>query len=61
MAKCELCGKIHQQGFQVSHSHRGTKRVFKPNLHKVKVVIKGRVRTVMLCSKCIRSGKLPKA
>lgn len=59
--KCELCGKIHQTGYQVSHSHHGTKRRFKPNLHQVKVKVKGRVMTVHLCTKCLRSGKMPKA
>jgi len=61
MAKCELCGKVHQQGFKISHSYQGFKRTFQPNLHKTKVKIKGRVKTVMLCTKCLRSGKMPKA
>lgn len=60
MAKCEICGKIKKTGFQVSHSHHGTKRVWKPNLHKVKVLIKGRVKRINVCTKCLRSDKIQK-
>jgi large subunit ribosomal protein L28 len=33
-----------------------TKRRFKPNLQRVKVVIDGKVQTVRVCVKAIRSG-----
>ncbi|HRL83383.1 MAG TPA: 50S ribosomal protein L28, partial [Bifidobacterium longum] len=34
-ARCAVCGKGPQTGFTVSHSHRRTKRSFRPNLQSV--------------------------
>lgn len=31
---CQITGKRRTTGFNVSHSHRKTKRSFMPNLHK---------------------------
>lgn len=58
MAKCELCGKSVVFGASVSHSHRKTNRTWKPNIRKVKADINGTHRTVYVCSRCLRSGKL---
>ncbi len=56
MAKCEVCGKSPQFGHNVSHSHRKTKRRFKPNIQRVKVVDKnGRVVSKYMCAKCIKT------
>ncbi|TPW18032.1 MAG: large subunit ribosomal protein L28, partial [Elusimicrobia bacterium] len=44
-------------GFSYSHSHRATKRVFRPNLQKQKVVRSGRTVTAYVCTSCIKSGK----
>jgi len=33
-----------------------TKRTFKPNLQRIKIVIDGKVQTVRVCVKAIRSG-----
>ena len=41
MAKCEICGKGQSFGIQVSHSHRKSNRVWKPNIKKVKMDING--------------------
>ncbi|RIK36383.1 MAG: 50S ribosomal protein L28, partial [Chloroflexi bacterium] len=43
MAKCEMCGKTPQFGHNVSHSNRHTKRQFRPNIQRVKVVENGRL------------------
>ncbi len=37
-----------------------TKRVFAPNLQSVKARIKGKVKRVRVCAKCLRSGKVEK-
>lgn len=58
MAKCELCGKGVVFGLKVSHSNRKTNRTWKPNIRKVKADINGTHRTVYVCSRCLRSGKL---
>ncbi|MBQ6223595.1 MAG: 50S ribosomal protein L28, partial [Campylobacter sp.] len=47
-------------GNSYSHSHMKTKRTFKPNLHKQKVVLEGKTQTAYVCSKCIKSGKVVK-
>jgi len=56
--KCEICGKATTAGRQVSHAHNVTTRTFEPNLRSVKAVIDGVVRTVRVCARCLRSGKV---
>ena len=42
MAKiCQICGKSKASGYQVSHSHIKSKRLWRPNIHKVKVLVEG--------------------
>ena len=40
MAKCEFCGKDVAFGIKVSHSHRRSNRTWKPNVKKVKALLK---------------------
>ena len=61
MAKCEFCGKSITFGCNVSHSHRKTNRSFKPNIRKVKAVVGGAHKTVQVCSRCLRSGRVTRA
>ena len=61
MAKCEICGKGVTFGQNVSHSNRKTNRTFKPNIRKVKIVEDGTHKTVYVCSRCLRSGKVQRA
>ncbi|RPJ41378.1 MAG: 50S ribosomal protein L28 [Candidatus Latescibacterota bacterium] len=58
---CEVCGKGVQFGHTVSHAHNLTKRRFNPNLHRVRVMEKGAVRRRMVCTRCLRGGKVQKA
>jgi large subunit ribosomal protein L28 len=61
MAKqCEICGKGTVHGQQVSHAHNVTKRTWEPNLHKVRAWMDGRTRSVRVCTRCLRSGKIQK-
>jgi large subunit ribosomal protein L28 len=57
MAKCELCGKGPQFGHNVSHSKRATNRQFKPNVKRVQVEVDGRLRRMVLCTRCLRTLK----
>ena len=41
MAKCEFCDKGVTFGIQVSHSHRRSNRTWKPNVKRVKAIVKG--------------------
>ena len=59
--QCEFCGKTPQGGNLVSHSNIKTKRVFNPNLQRVRHQFpNNEVRTIMVCSRCLRSGKVVK-
>ena len=55
---CEICGKGLRSGNNVSHSMRHTKRVWKPNLKRVKIVDGSTVRHANVCTRCLRSNKV---
>lgn len=61
MAKCKICGKKPVYGNNVSHSHLKTRRVWQPNVHKMKVVINGVTKRLNVCAQCLKSGKVQKA
>ncbi len=61
MAKCEVCGKGVTFGIKVSHSHRRSNRTWKPNIRKVRAVVNGTPKTVCVCTRCLRSGKVTRA
>ncbi|MEJ2549339.1 MAG: 50S ribosomal protein L28 [Anaerolineales bacterium] len=54
MAKCENCGKTTTFGHNRSFSMKATKRTFRPNLQKIRVVENGRLVQKTLCTKCIK-------
>ena len=58
---CDVCGKKPMTGCNVSHAHNKTKKGFKPNLQKVRAVQNGSVRSMKVCTRCIRSGAVQKA
>ncbi|MBW2602955.1 MAG: 50S ribosomal protein L28 [Deltaproteobacteria bacterium] len=58
---CKICGKKPLVGHNVSHAHNLTKRRFNPNLQKVRTLQKGRVKKIMVCTSCIKSGHVVKA
>ena len=58
---CELCGKHHQTGHNVSHANNRTKRVFRPNLQVVRALVNGATKRLRVCTRCLRSGKVKKA
>ncbi|MCX7022617.1 MAG: 50S ribosomal protein L28 [bacterium] len=58
--RCDICGKESGTGSNVSHSLRHTKRVFKPNIMRVRALVEGKVKRIRVCTSCIRSGKVAK-
>jgi large subunit ribosomal protein L28 len=58
--RCEICNKGLQFGHNVSHSNRKTKRVWRPNIQKVRVIRNGRAIRMRVCTRCIRSGLIQK-
>lgn len=61
MAKCEICGKGVTFGIKVSHSHRRSNRTWKPNVKRVKAIVKDTPCHIYACSRCLRSGKVERA
>ncbi len=65
MAKCEICEKSIAHGNKISiarsHVSRRSSRTFRPNLRRVKAIVNGDVKTISVCSKCLRSGKVKRA
>lgn len=71
--KCELCGKgtIHghsvprkglpkKKGGAGQHIGVKSKRTFKPNLVKIKTLINGNAKTMKICTRCLKTGKIQK-
>jgi len=57
---CDICGKKTGSGNNVSHSHKKTKRVFKPNIQKARVEINGKVKNINICTSCMKTNKIRK-
>ncbi|MCR4416856.1 MAG: 50S ribosomal protein L28 [Ignavibacteria bacterium] len=58
---CEICGKKPIYGNNVSHAHNRTRRRWLPNLQKVRAKVGKSVKTIKVCTNCIKSGKVLKA
>ena len=58
---CEVCEKGTLSGNNVSHSNRKTRRIWAPNTQKVRVIVDGSVRSMNVCTRCLRSGKVQRA
>lgn len=58
---CAICGKKPMVGSNVSHAHNVTKRRFNPNLQQVRAISNGRVKKIVVCTNCIKSGQVVKA
>jgi len=61
MAKCAICGKGPNFGHNVSHANNRTRKIWKPNIQRVKTVSGGTVRHISVCTRCIKSGRVVKA
>ena len=58
---CDVCGKKHQSGHNVSHANNKTKRIFAPNLQRVKALVEGTTKHIRVCTRCLRTGLVKKA
>ncbi|MBQ1423913.1 MAG: 50S ribosomal protein L28 [Lachnospiraceae bacterium] len=61
MAKCSVCGKSVLFGNAVSHSHRRSNKIFKPNVKRVNIQTEAGNKRVYVCTSCLRSGKVQRA
>ncbi len=68
---CYICGKhaamgkkIARRGLAKKKGGAGmyvtgvTSRVFRPNLQRVRTVINGTPKRILVCTKCIKAGKI---
>ena len=58
--KCAICDKQAVSANNVSHAKNRTKTRNKPNLQTVKIMLKGEKKRVLVCTRCMRSGKAVK-
>jgi large subunit ribosomal protein L28 len=57
---CSVCGKTAAYGNKVSHAHNVSRRRWEPNLQRVRAIVKGVPRTIRVCTRCLRSGRVLK-
>ena len=57
---CDICGKKTMFGNNVSHSHKKTRREFRPNIQKARVEINGKVKNIHICTSCLKTNKFKK-
>lgn len=55
MAKCVMTGKKKSFGHSRSFSFKLTNRAWKPNLQRRRMLIDGRMQTVMISTKALRT------
>ena len=58
--KCDVCGKGVAFGIKVSHSTEDLTEL-EPNVRKVRAVVNGSVKSMHVCTRCLRSGKVERA
>ncbi|MBN2628079.1 MAG: 50S ribosomal protein L28 [Spirochaetales bacterium] len=72
--KCDICGKgtiagnsVPRKGLPKKKGGAGqhigvkSKRVFKPNLVKIKAIVDGTPKSMKICTRCLKSNKVQKA
>jgi len=71
---CQICGKRASSGSRIIrhglekkkggiglHTTGISKRTFKPNLQKVRAKVGGSVKSMTVCTSCLKAGKVTKA
>ena len=56
--KCAICGRGARTGSNISHAHNVTRRRFKVNLQRISARIDGRIKKILICTRCLRAGKV---
>jgi large subunit ribosomal protein L28 len=57
---CDICGKRPQVGCKVSHAHNKSKKLWLPNLQRVKTVQNGQTKRIKVCTGCLKTGLITK-
>jgi large subunit ribosomal protein L28 len=65
VAKCEICDKSMQNGRRISINRsqvsRRAKKTWKANVRKVKINDNGTIKSIYICARCMRAGKVVRA
>lgn len=59
--QCEICGKKPLKSASLTFSHKQNVKRQAPNLQSVKTNINGTVKTIKVCTSCIKANKVQKA
>jgi len=58
---CYVTGRRTTSGNNRSHALNKTKRTYKPNLQKVRILVDGKPKRVYVSAKALKSGKVKRA
>ncbi|MDR3238511.1 MAG: 50S ribosomal protein L28 [Clostridiales bacterium] len=65
MAKCDICQKSVRTGHRISITRsqvsRRANRTWKPNVKKLQIIDGKTVKTIHICTRCLRSNKVQRA
>lgn len=59
--ECEICGKKPLKSASLTFSHKQNVKRQAPNLQSVKVNDNGTVKTIKICTSCLKANKVQKA
>ena len=53
-----MCGKGRMRRHLVSHAKNNFVRFARPNLRLIRIASEGKVKTVWICAKCLKRGRV---
>lgn len=56
--ECYITGRKSRSGNNRSHALNATKRTWKPNLQKVRILVDGKPKRVWVSARALKSGKV---
>lgn len=59
--RCIVCDKGTATGNLRSHAENKSRRTWKPNLQKARIMIQGSPRRAYVCTRCLKGGKVERA
>ena len=57
-AVCDICSKRPGFGHNVPWSKKKTKRMWLPNIQRVRAVVDGTPKRLNVCTSCLKAGKV---
>lgn len=60
-SRCDICGKSRSTGHRISRSDNRVKRVWLPNIQRIRIVLNDTNVRKNVCTTCIRSGRITRA